>query len=138
MPLTEGRLVENQIAEEGQMQSVNPWLITIPLVTAAFLFALNETIANVALPYIAGTISISRNESTWIVTSYLVASSIVIPAIGFFCKAFGRKNYFIFSIALFTFASLMCGLSRSMPMVILSRFLQGVGGAQYYLLFKQL
>ncbi len=120
--------MENGIAEERQMPSVNPWLITIPLVTAAFLFALNETIANVALPYIAGTISISRNESTWIVTSYLVASSIIIPAIGFFCKAFGRKNYFIFSIALFTFASLMCGLSHSMPMVILSRFLQGVGG----------
>ena len=62
MPLTEGRFVENGIAEERQMPSVNPWLITIPLVTAAFLFALNETIANVALPYIAGTISISRNE----------------------------------------------------------------------------
>ena len=109
-------------------KQINPWLITIPLVTAAFLFALNETIANVALPYIAGTISISRNESTWIVTSYLVASSVVIPTIGYFCRVFGRKNYFIFSIALFTAASLMCGLSRSMGMVILSRFLQGVGG----------
>ena len=114
--------------EERREPSVNPWLITIPLVTAAFLFALNETIANVALPYIAGTISISRNESTWIVTSYLVASSVIIPAIGYFCKVFGRKNYFIFSILLFTFASLLCGLSRSMPMIILSRFLQGVGG----------
>jgi len=120
--------LESQIAERRQEPSVNPWLITIPLVTAAFLFALNETIANVALPYIAGTISISRNESTWIVTSYLVASSIIIPAIGYFCKAFGRKRYFIFSIILFTVASLMCGLSRSMPMIILSRFLQGIGG----------
>ncbi len=128
MPLTGRIVVQSEIAEERQQPSVNPWVITVPLVTAAFLFALNETIANVALPYIAGTISISRNESTWIVTSYLVASSIVIPAIGYFCKAFGRKNYFIFSIALFTFASLMCGLSRSMIMVILSRFLQGVGG----------
>jgi len=120
--------LESQVAERRQEPSVNPWLITIPLVTAAFLFALNETIANVALPYIAGTISISRNESTWIVTSYLVASSIIIPAIGYFCKAFGRKRYFIFSIILFTVASLMCGLSRSMPMIILSRFLQGIGG----------
>ena len=128
MPLTEGLFLENGITEEMRESSVNPWLITIPLVTAAFLFALNETIANVALPYIAGTISISRNESTWIVTSYLVASSVIIPAIGYFCKVFGRKNYFIFSIALFTAASLMCGLSRSMIMVIFSRFLQGIGG----------
>jgi len=120
--------VKNQITDDGLKPSVNPWLITVPLVTAAFLFALNETIANVALPYIAGTISISRNESTWIVTSYLVASSVVIPAIGYFCKAFGRKRYFIFSIILFTLASLMCGLSRSMPMIIISRFLQGIGG----------
>ena len=89
--------MESKIAEKVQTPSVNPWLVTIPLVTAAFLFALNETIANVALPYIAGTISISRNESTWIVTSYLVASSIIIPAIGYFCKVFGRKRYFIFS-----------------------------------------
>ncbi len=120
--------MENEITEERREPSVNPWLVTIPLVTAAFLFALNETIANVALPYIAGTISISRNESTWIVTSYLVASSVIIPAIGYFCRVFGRKKYFIFSIILFTLASLMCGLSRSMVMIILSRFLQGIGG----------
>ena len=120
--------MENEITEERQEPSINPWLVTVPLVTAAFLFALNETIANVALPYIAGTISISRSESTWIVTSYLVASSIIIPAIGYFCKLFGRKKYFIFSIILFTIASLLCGFSRSMPMIILSRFLQGVGG----------
>lgn len=120
--------MDSVIAEERQVPSVNPWLVTIPLVTAAFLFALNETIANVALPYIAGTISISRNESTWIVTSYLVASSVIIPAIGYFCKVFGRKKYFIFSIILFTVASMLCGLSRSMPMIIVSRFLQGIGG----------
>ena len=77
----------SNIAQQGE-NKINPWLITIPLVTAAFLFALNETIANVALPYIAGTISISRNESTWIVTSYLVASSVVIPTIGYFCRVF--------------------------------------------------
>lgn len=120
--------MENKIAETGQTPVINPWLITIPLVTAAFLFALNETIANVALPYIAGTISISRNESTWIVTSYLVASSVIIPAIGFLCRKFGRKRYFIFSIILFTVASLMCGMSKSMLMIIISRFLQGIGG----------
>ena len=120
--------MENKIAETGQVSVINPWLITIPLVTAAFLFALNETIANVALPYIAGTISISRNESTWIVTSYLVASSVIIPAIGFLCRKFGRKRYFIFSIILFTVASLMCGMSKSMLMIIISRFLQGIGG----------
>jgi len=127
-PLQEEEFLENSITEERREPSINPWLVTIPLVTAAFLFALNETIANVALPYIAGTISISRNESTWIVTSYLVASSIIIPAIGYLCKVFGRKKYFIFSIVLFTVASLLCGLSRSMPMIVISRFLQGIGG----------
>ena len=88
--------MENSITEERREPSINPWLVTIPLVTAAFLFALNETIANVALPYIAGTISISRNESTWIVTSYLVASSIIIPAIGFFVKRLEEKIILFF------------------------------------------
>ena len=70
--------MEKRIAEKVTSPSVNPWLVTIPLVTAAFLFALNETIANVALPYIAETISISRNEFAWMNTIYLVANSVII------------------------------------------------------------
>lgn len=107
---------------------VNPWITMIPLMLSIFMFALDETISNVALPYMAGTFSISHNESTWIITSYLVASGITIPAVDFLSKLIGRKQYFLLSIAIFTIASIMCGLSRSMPMILFSRILQGIGG----------
>ena len=65
---------------------VNPWIAIIPVMLAAFMFVLDETIANVALPYMAGSFSVSRQESTWVLTSYLIASGIVIPSVDFFCK----------------------------------------------------
>ena len=106
----------------------NPWIIMIPTMLTVFMFALDETISNVALPYMAGTFSISHNESTWIITSYLVASGIVIPAVDFFSKLMGRKTYFLLSVLIFTIASVLCGLSTSMPMILFSRILQGIGG----------
>lgn len=106
----------------------NPWLISTPLMIAMFMFVLDETISNVALPYMAGTFSVSHNESTWILTSYLIASGLIIPSVDFLCKRFGRNNYFLFSVILFTAASLMCGCSRSLGEIIVSRFLQGIGG----------
>ena len=107
---------------------INPWITMIPIMLVIIMFALDETISNVALPYMAGTFSISHNESTWIITSYLVASGIMIPAVDFFSKLFGRKQYFLFSIILFTFASILCGISNSMGMMLFSRALQGIGG----------
>ena len=102
---------------------INPWITMIPIMLVIIMFALDETISNVALPYMAGTFSISHNESTWIITSYLVASGIMIPAVDFFSKLFGRKQYFLFSIILFTFASILCGISNSMGMMLFSRAL---------------
>lgn len=107
---------------------LNPWITMIPLMLSIFMFALDETISNVALPYMAGTFSVSHNESTWIITSYLVASGIVIPAVDFFSKLIGRKQYFMLSIVIFTVASILCGISNSMAMMLFSRILQGVGG----------
>ena len=119
----------DKIATENNWKfKINPWITMIPLMLSIFMFALDETISNVALPYMAGTFSISHNESTWIITSYLVASGIVIPAVDFFSKLIGRKQYFMLSIVIFTFASILCGLSNSMAMMLFSRILQGIGG----------
>lgn len=73
--------------------SKNPWLISIPLMSAVFMYALDETISNVALPYMAGSFSCSHNEATWVITFYLIASGIIIPAVDFLCKLMGRKNF---------------------------------------------
>lgn len=107
---------------------INPWITMIPVMLSIFMFALDETISNVALPYMAGTFSISHNESTWIITSYLVASGIIIPMVDFFSKLIGRKQYFILSIIIFTLSSILCGFANSMPMMLLARIIQGIGG----------
>ncbi|MCR5266829.1 MAG: DHA2 family efflux MFS transporter permease subunit [Cyanobacteria bacterium RUI128] len=119
---------ENAVAEELWVPKRNPWLISAPLMLAMFMFVLDETISNVALPYMAGTFSVAHNESTWVLTSYLIASGLIIPSVDFMCKKFGRNNYYLFSVALFTIASVMCGLSQTLGQMILSRFLQGIGG----------
>lgn len=118
----------NQSNDTVWMPKGNPWVLSIPLMTAMFMFVLDETISNVALPYMAGTFSVSHNESTWILTSYLIASGLVIPSVDFLCKKFGRNNFFLFSIVLFTVASVLCGCSRTLMQIILARFLQGLGG----------
>jgi DHA2 family multidrug resistance protein len=118
----------SEIVEQEWKASINPWVTLIPVMIAVFMYALDETISNVALPYMAGSFSISNNESTWIITSYLVASGIVIPAVDFFCKLMGRKAYFILSIVIFTMSSILCGLSTSMPMMLFARIMQGIGG----------
>lgn len=105
-----------------------PWLGAIPTIFAAFMFVLDETIANVALPHMAGSFSISRDESMWILTLYLVASGVVIPMVDWFCKIMGRKLFFILSAILFTVSSVLCGLSTSFEMIIFARILQGIGG----------
>lgn len=108
--------------------SKNPWLIAAPMMIAVFMYALDETISNVALPYMAGSFSCSHTESTWIITSYLIASGIIIPTGDFFCKLIGRNRYFMLSLFIFTVSSFLCGISNSIGMMIVSRFLQGLGG----------
>src|SRR5574344_25915 len=107
---------------------ISPWLTTIAVMSAAFMFVLDGTIANVALPQMAGSFSSSNDEATWILTSYLIASGIIVPSVDWFSKFFGRKIFFIGCISLFTFASFLCGISNSLDMMILSGILQGLGG----------
>ena len=106
----------------------NPWLSSLPVLLSVFIFVLDGTIANVALPHMAGSFSATRDESIWILTSYLIASGIVIPTVDWFSKLLGRKNFYIISVLLFTIASLLCGMATSLGAMIAARILQGFGG----------
>lgn len=107
---------------------VNPWLITLAVMLATFMEVLDTSVANVALPHIAGNLSASTDEATWVLTSYLVSNAIVLPATGWLSRTFGRKNFLLFCIALFTFASFLCGAATTLPLLVAARILQGVGG----------
>lgn len=119
---------QEALQQEEWKPSINPWLSVIPILLSLFMFVLDETISNVALTYIAGSMSVSLNESTWVLTSYLVASGIAIPLAGFMARVCGRKNYFIICVIIFTVSSFMCSISHSMIEIVLSRFIQGLGG----------
>jgi DHA2 family multidrug resistance protein len=108
--------------------SVNPWLIAIAVMSATFMEVLDTTIVNVALPHIAGSLSASVTEATWVLTSYLVANAIVLPATGWLARTFGRKKFLITCIIIFTAASAVCGAATSLPMLIIARIIQGAGG----------
>ena len=118
--------MENKV--ESPWKPDNPWLLIIPTMLAAFMFALDETIANIALPHMAGSFSVSNQESIWVLTSYLIASCLTIPMIDWLSKTFGRKALFMGSVALFTVSSFLCGISSSIGMMVIARFLQGLGG----------
>ncbi len=96
--------------------------------TATFMVVLDSSVANVALPHIAGNLSASTDEATWVLTSYLVSNAIMLPATNWITRRIGRKRLLMFSILLFTGASMLCGAAISMPMLIVARILQGVGG----------
>jgi len=108
--------------------SVNPWIVAVSVMLATFMVVLDSSVANVALPHIAGNLSATIDESTWVLTSYLVSNAIVLPASGWLASALGRKRLLMLSIVMFTASSLLCGASVSMPMLILARVLQGAGG----------
>jgi DHA2 family multidrug resistance protein len=114
--------------ERSVAGSRNPWTIIGVISIATFMVVLDTSIANVALAHIAGTLSASYDEATWVITSFLVANAIVIPISGWLADVFGRKPYYMFSVALFTLSSLMCGLSVNLPMLVVARVLQGIGG----------
>jgi len=107
---------------------VNPWLIAAAVMLATFMEVLDTSIAAVALPYIAGSLSASNDEATWVLTSYLVANAIVLPASSWFSLRFGRKRFLLFCIVLFTASSFACGAATSLGMILLARALQGAGG----------
>src|ERR1700684_4493199 len=107
---------------------VNPWLIGVVVSLAAFMEVLDTSIANVALPHIAGNLGASNDESTWVLTSYLVSNAIVLPISGFLVGLFGRKRFFLICIAFFTVSSFLCGLAPSLGLLLLFRVLQGAFG----------
>ena len=107
---------------------VNPWLIAMTVALAAFMEVLDTSIANVALPHIAGSLGASTNEGTWVLTSYLVANAIVLPLGGWISTVMGRRNFFLLCIVIFTVSSFLCGAAPSLPILLLCRILQGAGG----------
>jgi DHA2 family multidrug resistance protein len=109
-------------------RAINPWTIAGIVLLATFMEVLDTSVANVALPHIAGNLSASVNEATWVLTAYLVANAIVLPLSGWFSTLFGRKRFYMACVAIFTLSSLMCGLAPSLGLLILFRVLQGLGG----------
>jgi len=106
----------------------NPWLIAVAVAMAAFMEVLDTSIANVALPYMAGSLGASNDESTWVLTSYLVSNAVVLPISGWLAGLFGRKRFFVSCIVLFTVSSVLCGTAPTLPLLILFRVMQGAGG----------
>jgi DHA2 family multidrug resistance protein len=109
-------------------QGVNPWLITIAVMLPTFMEVLDTAIASVALPYIAGSLSASNSEATWVLTSYLVANAVILPASNWFGRRFGRKRFLLACVIIFTAASFFCGAAPSLSVILLARVLQGAGG----------
>jgi MFS transporter, DHA2 family, multidrug resistance protein len=107
---------------------VNPWLIAAAVMLATFMEVLDTAIASVALPYIAGSLSASNDEATWVLTSYLVANAIILPASNWFSLRFGRKRFLMSCVTIFTVASFACGAAPTLGFLLLARVIQGAGG----------
>ena len=106
----------------------NPWLIALTVTLASFMEVLDTSIANVALPHIAGSVSASEDEATWVLTSYLVSNAIILPLSGWFSLLIGRKNFYMACVAVFTLSSFLCGIAPSLGLLVFFRVLQGIGG----------
>jgi MFS transporter, DHA2 family, multidrug resistance protein len=110
------------------MPRTSPWLIAATVMLATFMEVLDTSIANVSLPHIAGSLSATVDESTWVLTSYLISNAIVLPLTGWLSMLFGRKRLFIGCVIIFTISSFLCGLAPNLPLLIFFRILQGAGG----------
>jgi MFS transporter, DHA2 family, multidrug resistance protein len=108
--------------------TVNPWVIAATVMLATFMEVLDTSVANVALPHIAGNLSAGVDEATWVLTAYLVANAIVLPLSGWFSTLFGRKRFYMACVAIFTVSSFLCGVAPSLGLLIVFRVLQGLGG----------
>ena len=108
--------------------SHNPWVVALTVTLATFMEVLDSSIANVALPHIAGSLGATYEEATWILTSYLVSSAIVLPISGWLSTRIGRKRFYMSCVFLFTACSFLCGIAPSLPLLIFARILQGAGG----------
>jgi len=108
--------------------AINPWVVALTVTIATFMELLDTSIANVSLPYIAGGLGRSFDEVTWILTTYLVANAVVLPMSAWLSRVFGRKNYYMTCVALFTVTSFVCGIAPTLGIMLIARVLQGVGG----------
>jgi MFS transporter, DHA2 family, multidrug resistance protein len=117
------------VANKPAPPGLNRGLITISVILASFLQALDQTIANVALPHIGGELSATQEQISWVLTSYIVAAAIMIPVTGWLADRYGRKKVLVLSVIGFTVSSALCGVAQSLTQIVLFRFLQGLGGA---------
>src|ERR1700744_1369285 len=115
-------------SQQAQNSGVNPWIIAISVMLATFMEVLDTAIAAVALPYIAGSLSASNDEATWVLTSYLVANAVILPASNWFSLRFGRKRFLITCVIIFTVSSFFCGAAPSLALMLIARVVQGAGG----------
>jgi DHA2 family multidrug resistance protein len=113
---------------QGGQRVVNPWIVAIAVMFATFMEVLDTTVVNVSLPHIAGNLGGTIDESTWVLTSYLVANAIVLPLTGWLARTFGRKRLLMTSVAGFTISSLLCGLAPTLPLLVAFRLIQGATG----------
>ena len=118
----------NWTSERSVAGEHNPWTIIGVISIATFMVVLDSSIANVSLAHIAGSLSASYDEAAWVLTSFLVANAVVIPVSGWLADVVGRKRYYMFSVALFTLSSLLCGMAPNLTFLIIARVLQGIGG----------
>lgn len=123
-----GAAVQGWRPDRSAAGPYSPWLIVAIISIPTFMEVLDTSIANVSLQHIAGGLSITNDQATWVLTSYLVANAIVIPISGWLSDAIGRKRYFLLSIALFTLASFLCGIAPNLQTLVIARVLQGIGG----------
>ena len=128
VPAIEVRDDDSEFHYEHWKPRFNPWIITFTVTLATFMESLDSSIANVALPHIAGSLGSSYDEATWVLTSYLVSNAIVLPISGWISNRIGRKRFYMTCVALFTMSSFLCGLATTLPMLIMFRIIQGVGG----------
>ncbi len=128
VPAAKQRDYDSEFHYEHWTPRFNPWVITFTVTLATFMESLDSSIANVALPHIAGSLGASYDQATWILTSYLVSNAIVLPISGWISNRIGRKRFYMMCVALFTVSSFLCGLATSLPMLIFFRVVQGVGG----------
>ncbi|MGI4830043.1 MAG: DHA2 family efflux MFS transporter permease subunit, partial [Janthinobacterium lividum] len=115
-------------ADAGWKPKANPWLIAVAVMIATFMEVMDTSIASVAVPYIAGSTASTTDEAEWVLTVYLVANAVFLPASSYFAQRFGRKKFLMGSIIVFTFASVLCGIAPSLGFILMARILQGAAG----------
>jgi DHA2 family multidrug resistance protein len=119
---------ERRTHEEGFTGGFNPWIVALTVTLATFMEVLDTSIANVSLPHIAGSLSVGQDESTWVLTSYLMSNAVILPVSGWLATRIGRKRFYMICVTLFTISSFLCGIAPNLASLIFFRVLQGLGG----------